>query len=145
MARTYSDETTGKLGVKGGEKIVGNAYNSKLKRIRATIQYDGQAAGDDIVLGDLPVGAVFAYGVITASATAGASATIAIGKDGATGKYRTAATFTAANTPTLFGNAAAIDDAPLTTSERIIATIAVAALPTSADFLTIDIYYSDLA
>jgi hypothetical protein len=145
MARTYSDETNGKLGVKGGDKIVGNAYNAKLKRIRATIQYDGQAAADDIVLGVLPVGAVFAYGMITASATAGASATIAIGKDGATGKYRTAATFTAANTPTPFGNAAAVDDAPLTSPETVIATIAVAALPASADFMIIDLYYSDLA
>lgn len=145
MARTYSDETNGKLGVKGGEKIDAHSYNAKLKRIRATIQFDGQAAGDDVVLGDLPVGAIFAYGIINASASAGATATIAIGKDGATGKYRTAGTFTAANTPTMFGNAAAVDDAPLSSPERLIATFAAAALPNSADFMVIDIYYSDLA
>lgn len=145
MARTYSDETNGKLGVRGGGKLDAHSYNAKLKRIRATIQFDGQAAGDDVVLGVLPVGAIFAYGVITASASAGATATIAIGKDGATGKYRTAAIFTAANAPALFGNAAAIDDAPLTTSETLIATFGAAALPNSADFMVIDIYYSDLA
>lgn len=144
MARTYSDETNGKLGVKGGEKIVGNAYNAKLKRIRATIQFDGQASGDDIVLGDLPVGAVPAFGIIVASESAGTT-TIAIGRDGATGKYRAAAVFTAVNTPTLFGVAAAIDDAPLTSPERLIATLGAAALPSSSGFMVIDIYYSDLA
>lgn len=144
MARTYSDETTGKLGVRGGEKIVANAYNSKLKRLRATIQYDGQASGDDIVLGDLPVGAVFAYGMLSASESAGTT-TIAIGKDGATTKYRAAAVFTSVDTPTLFGKASAIDDAPSTAVERLIATLGAAALPNTTGFLVIDIYYSDLA
>jgi len=80
--------------------------------------------------------------VITASATAGASATIAIGVAGATGKYRAAAVFTAANTPTMFGVAAATKAAPLTSPERVIATIAVAALPTSAEYMVVDLYFS---
>lgn len=45
----------------------------------------------------------------------------------------------------MFGNAAATDDVPLTSPETLIATIAAAALPASADFIVIDIYYSDLA
>jgi hypothetical protein len=79
--------------------------------------------------------------VLVASATAGASATIAIGVSGATGKYRTAATFTTANTPTLFGNAAAMDDAALTSAETVLATIAVAGLPNSADYAIVHLFY----
>ncbi len=142
MATTYSRETAGKLDTSGRSAIEPHAYRAKLKRLRATIDYDGQASGDDIVLGDLPAGSVFAFGVINASATAGGTATIAIGKAGATGKYRAAAIFTAANTPTMFGLASAADDDPLTADERVIATIGAAALPNSADFMVIDLYYS---
>lgn len=145
MARFYSRETLGAMGVINPAKIQGNAYDKPLKRIRAIIDYDGQASGDDIVLGQLPVGAVFAYGVLTATATAGGTATIAIGTNGSTGKYRTAAIFTAANTPTMFGNAAAAAMAPLTAPELLLATVGAAALPNSADYLIVDIYYSDLA
>lgn len=145
MARTYSRETTGALGVSNPVKIQGNTYDTPLKRLRAVVDYDGQASGDDIVLGQLPVGAVFAYGVLTASATAGASATVAIGTTGTLGKYRAAATFTAANTPTMFGTAAGASMAPLTAPELLLLTVGTAALPTSADYLVVDIYYSDLA
>ena len=78
--------------------------------------------------------------MINASATLGASATVAIGVSGTAGKYRTAATFTAA-APTLFGNVAAVDDAPLTAEETVIMTVAVAALPSSGT-CTVDLYYS---
>lgn len=145
MARFYSRETLGSMGVINPVKIQGNVYDTPLKRIRAIIDYDGQASGDDIVLGQLPVGAVFAYGVLTASATAGASATIAIGTTGTLGKYRAAATFTAANTPTMFGTAAGASMAPLAAPELLLATVGTAALPTSTDYLIVDIYYSDLA
>lgn len=142
MATFYSRETVGKLNVAGRSAIEPHQYRAKLQRIRATIDYDGQAAGDDIVLGELPAGSVFAYGVITASATAGGTATIAIGTAGATGKYRAAATFTAVNTPTMFGLAAAASADALTRDERVIATIAAASLPNSADYMVVDLYYS---
>lgn len=145
MARSYSRETNGVIGVANPIKALGNVYDASLKRMRAVVDYDGQAAADDIVLGMLPVGAVFAYGVLTATATAGGAATIAIGTTGATGKYRAAATFTAANTPTMFGLAAGAAMAPLTAPELLLATIAAASLPNSTDYLVIDIYYSDLA
>ena len=145
MATDYSRETDGVIGVANPAKALGNVYDARLKRMRATIDYDGQADGDIVVLGDLPVGAVFAFGIIQATATLGGTATLAIGKAGATGKYRAAATFTAVNTPTLFGITEAAAAAPLTAPERVIATIAAAAAPNSTAYMVIDIYYSDLA
>ncbi|CAB4140710.1 hypothetical protein UFOVP669_7 [uncultured Caudovirales phage] len=141
MPEFYATEVSG-LDSIPSTKSNGAFHNARLRRFRATIPYAGQAAGDTVVLADVPPGYAFAYGVLTATATAGASATIAIGIAGAAGKYRTAAVFTAANTPTMFGNGAAADDAALTARERVIATIAVAALPSSADFLVVDLYYS---
>lgn len=123
-------------------KASGAVQGGRLRRFRATIRYTGQAAADTVVLANVPAGYAFAFGVLTASATAGASATIAIGTAASSGKYRAAAVFTAANTPTPFGVAAATDDPPLTAPERVIATIAVAALPTSSDFMVVDLYFS---
>ncbi len=99
-----------------------------------------QASGDDIVLAKVPAGYRFAFGIINASATMGASATVAIGISGATGKYRTAAVFTAA-APTLFGNSTAADDDALTAEETVLLTVAVAALPGSGTAY-VDLYYS---
>jgi hypothetical protein len=123
-------------------KASGAVQGGRLRRFRATIEYDGQASADTIVLANVPAGYAFSHGMLTASATAGASATIAIGTADSAGKYRAAAVFTAANTPTIFGLAAASKAAPLTAAERVIATIGVAALPNSTDFLVVDLYYS---
>lgn len=142
MPTTYSRETAGKLNAAGRSAIEPHAYRAKLHRLRATIDYDGQASGDDIVLGTLPAGAIFAFGKLTASATAGASATIAIGTSGAPGKYRAAATFTVANTPTDFGTAAAVSGDPLPSEETVRATIGSASLPNSTDYIVVDLYYS---
>jgi hypothetical protein len=92
-------------------------------------------------LAKVPAGYTFAYGIINNTATLGASATIAIGVAGATGKYRAAAVQTATG-PQLFGLAAAADDAPLTAEEDVILTVAVAGLPTSAEFAVVDLYFS---
>lgn len=141
MAETYAAEVAG-LDTIPSTKSNGAFHNARLRRFRATIPYAGQASGDTVVLADVPAGYVFAYGVLTASATAGASATVAIGTAATAGKYRAAATFTAANTPTMFGLASAADDAALTSRERVIATVGTAALPTSSDFLVVDLYFS---
>lgn len=143
MAQTFSRETNGKLDTAGLSLLDGRTYRAKAKSIRATIDYDGQASGDTVVLGELPPGATFLYGVLTASATAGASATIAIGTAASAAKYRAAATFTAADTPTLFGKASAASADPLTVAERVIATVGTAALPTSADYLVVELFYAD--
>lgn len=84
-------------------------------------------------------GDVFLFGTLTANATMGATATLAIGIVGTTGKYRTAAVFTATETPTLFGNTAA--NTKLTAAETISITIAAASLP-AAGILIIDTYWA---
>lgn len=141
MPNTFATEVAGLNTIPDG-KSNGALQNARLRRFRATIPYTGQASGDTIVLADVPAGHAFAFGVLTASATAGASATVAIGNSTTAGKYRAAAVFTAANTPTMFGVASATDDPPLTATERVIATVGTASLPTSSDFLVVDLYFS---
>lgn len=147
MTTRYSAETTGHLdGTLPSTPVDSRLHGGKLRRIRASFDLSTAtfASGDILVLGDMPQGAAFSHGLITASATMGATATIAIGISGATGKYRTAAVFTAVDTPTAFGNAAAKDDVPLAATERLLATIAAAALP-AAGILVIDIFYTTSA
>ena len=95
---------------------------------------------DDIVLAKIPAGYTFAFGMINASATFGASATVAIGVSGTTGKYRAAATHTA-TVPTLFGLYTAADDVPLAAAETVLLTVGVAALPSSGSAV-VDLYFS---
>ena len=143
MANTFSRETAQSLGTGNYSKSDGRHHQAKLKRVRATIDYDGQEAADTITLGKLPPGATFAYGVITATATFGAAATLAIGIVGDATAFRAAAIFTAADTPTLFGIAADIAAAPFSEEKTLIATVGAAAAPNSADYLVVDIFYSD--
>lgn len=126
-----------------GYKPSATVYQGRLKRMRATFTLGSTAVttSDTLVIGSLPAGATFAYGIINASATMGASATLAIGNSSSTGKYRAAATFTAA-APTLFGDYAAQGaSSALSAEEQVIVTIAAASLPTSGT-LVIDIFYS---
>jgi hypothetical protein len=140
MPTTYAPEVAG-LGTVPATKSNGGVQGGRVRRFRATIPYEGQASGDDIVLASIPAGYTFMYGVLTATASAG-TATVAIGVAGATGKYRTAATFTAANTPTMFGNALAVGETAPTDGLTVLATLAIAALPTSANSLVVDLYFS---
>lgn len=125
-----------------GYKPRASVYGARLKRLRGTFTLNAQGTSDTLVVGNLPVGATFALGVLTASATLGTS-TLAIGIAGTTGKYRAAAVFTAADTPTNFGTAATIGaaDPALTAEEQVIVTIGVAALPASGT-LVVDLWYS---
>ena len=139
MARTYALEVAG-FGTTPETKTDGGIHGGRLRRFRASFTMAAQASGDDIVLAKIPAGYRFAFGILNASATMGASATVAIGIAGATGKYRTAAVFTAA-APTLFGNSTAADDDALTAEETVLLTVAVAALPGSGTAY-VDLYYS---
>lgn len=96
------------------------------------------AQNDTIKLGTVPKGARVMGGRITSGVTFGATATIAIGSSDSAAKYKAAATFTAVDTPTPFGKAAAIG-APLTAAEDLIATVAAAAAPTSDHYLVIEV------
>lgn len=125
-----------------GYKPRASVYGGRLKRLRATVTLASQATTDTLQLGNLPAGAVFAFGVINTSASLGSS-TLAIGISGATGKYRAAATFTSTDTPTMFGLAVeeAASDAGLAAEQTVIGTIASAALPSSGT-LVVDLFYS---
>lgn len=123
-----------------GYKPNATVYQGRLKRLRATFTYASQTTSDTLVVGNLPVGATFAYGVLTADTSSG-STTLAIGTSGATAKYRAAAAFTSTDTPTFFGKAAPVAASPLTAEEQVIITLAAATAPSSGT-LVVDLYYS---
>ena len=138
MAQTYASEVAG-LGTTPTTNSNGAVQGGRVRRFRATITLASQADGDTVVLAQVPAGYAFAYGILNASATLGAS-TIAVGVAGTAAKYRAAAVFTAA-APTLFGLSTAVDDAPLAAGETVILTNTTAALPSSGT-LIVDLYFS---
>ena len=139
MATTYANEVAG-FGTTPNTKPDGGIHGGRLRRFRASFTMASQASGDDIVLAKVPAGYRFAFGIINASATMGASATVAIGTASSAGKYRAAAVFTAA-APTLFGVNTAADDDALSAEETVILTVGVAALPGSGTAY-VDLYFS---
>lgn len=140
MATLYSAEMTGVDSIPASKPAAPNSYFARVKRFRATITLASQATTDTVVLADIPAGMVFAGGEITSSVSLGSS-TIAVGTSASTAKYKAAATFTATDTPTPFGKASALAMDPLASPERIILTIAAAALPSSGT-LVIDLYFT---
>lgn len=146
MAQYLSNElagtTTGTTtAAAAGVRPSASVYGARLKRLRATITLASQTTSDTLLLGVLPAGATFAFGVLNTTASLGSS-TLAIGITGTTGKYKAAGTFTATDTPTFFGTAAqAGAAAPLAAEESVIGTVAAANLPSSGT-LVVDLYYS---
>lgn len=140
MATTYSTQMAGVDSKPAIKPNATDGYEAHLIRFRATITLASQASGDNIVLADVPSGMLFAGGELITD-TSLATATLAIGIAGTTGKYRTAAVQTATDTPSLFGNTAQYAASALAAPERIIATIGVAALPASGN-LVVDLYFS---
>lgn len=125
-----------------GYKPKASVYGGRLKRMRATITLASQTTSDVLQLGNLPAGAVFAFGVLTTDTSLGTS-TLAIGISGTTAKYKAAATFTSTDAPTMFGKGAVVaaSDSGLSAEETVIGTIATANLPASGT-LVVDMYYS---
>lgn len=126
-----------------GYKPRATVYGARLKRMRASFTYATQTTSDVLVIGNLPVGATFAFGLVTTSVSMG-TATLALGITGTTGKYKAAGSaITATDTPTLFGIAtiAGAADPALASEETVIGTIGTASLPASGT-LVVDIYYS---
>lgn len=121
-------------------KAASQGYGARVIRFRASITLASQATTDTIVVAIVPAGYDFAYGILTTD-TSLSTSTIAIGFAGTTGFYRTAATFTTTNTPTLFGNAAAVVAVALAADQTIFITIASAALPASGNLL-VDMFFS---
>lgn len=143
MADLYSTETAG-LQSRPVVKPSAGAYGGRMRRYRASITLAAQANADNILLAILPAGSIYAHGVITASVSLGTSV-IAIGTSkvhGTNGQLRAAGTFTAVDTPTLFGTAALLSGAALAADTPIYLTSATAALP-GAGTLVIDLFASN--
>ena len=133
-----ANQTTAPVGYKPRATV----YQSRLKRLRATFTYNSQTTSDTLTVGNLPAGATFAFGVLTADTSSG-STTLAIGTTASTAKYKAAAAFTTTDTPTMFGKAAVVGaaDPALSAEEQVIVTLAAATAPSSGT-LVVDLYYS---
>jgi hypothetical protein len=138
MAQTYSTELDARDDSPAGKALPG-LHGGRPRVYRASITMAAQAAGDTIVLAEVPPGLVFSHGIITSSAST-ATATISIGTSSSAAKYRAAAAVTATDAPALFGIAAAMNDDLLTAEETVIATVGTAALPASGS-LVISLVY----
>lgn len=139
MANTYTTEAQ-LLQNTPREMPNGSYAGGRVRRFRNTITLAAQASGDTITCQPIPAGHVFCFGVLLTTVTLGSS-TIAIGVSGTPAKFRAAATFTAVETPTLFGLSTAADDDFLTSTETPLITIAAATMPGSGK-LVVDFYYS---
>ena len=146
MATYLSNELAGTLDGKtsaapSGTKTRGNVVNARLKRYRATITLAGQLSGDLIQLCNLPPGATFAFGLITASVSLG-TANFAVGSLAVPTKYRGASQMTQVDWPNLFGAASVAGAAdPLPSEEAVFGTISGANLP-AAGTLVVDLFVS---
>jgi hypothetical protein len=138
MANTYATEAAG-LGETPVGKLDGAVQGARPRIFRASITLASQASADTITLAKEPKGMRFSHGIIATDTSLGTS-TLSIGTSASAAKYRAAAVFTATDTPTLFGKAAAMNDDALTADETVIATVGTAALPASGN-LVIDLVY----
>jgi hypothetical protein len=110
-----------------------------LRSQTAVVTLNSQATTDTIVVGYLPKGSIFLYGILNNSATLG-SATVAIGITGTTGKYRAAAVKTS-TTPEVIG-VGGNHGVALSSAETVFITIGTAALPSSGT-LSVTLVYAE--
>ena len=137
MTKTYSQEIAGSYA--NPVKLVdGAVVNGNVRVKRSTIPLAGQAVGDTIVIAKAVAGESFLYAVINNAPGLGSTATIAIGIEGDTGKYRVALKKDTV-VPELASVAGSL--AKLTTDEEIFITVAAAALPASGT-LVVDLYFA---
>lgn len=146
MAKQYGNYTAPRGQTPPGQ-VDGSAQGGHVRVYREQITLSAGpppigTTADTIVVAYPSKGEQFLFGVLTSTVSLGSS-TIAIGVAGATGKYRAANTFTAIDTPTLFGAGAAGLGGlgKLATDEEVFITIATANLPTSGT-LIVDLYFA---
>ncbi len=113
--------------------------HGRVRCFNEKIVLNSQPSGDTIEVARLPKGARLLYGLLNATVSL-STATIALGIAGNAGKYRTAAVFTAVDTPTLFGAAANAGEA-LAAEEIVVLAIGTAALP-AAGTLRVQLFYA---
>lgn len=133
MATWYSQEMTGSAALPVVKPAFAQ-YGSAEVMYQASILLTAQAIADTIVIGSVQAGAAFLGGLLNTD-TSLSTSTIAIGNAATPGKYKTAGVFTATNTPTPFGNVAAMANVQLASSETQIITIAALALPASGNLI----------
>lgn len=101
---------------------------------QASILLTTQLIADTIVVGYVPPGAAFLFGLLSTDTSLGA-ATISIGTAASAAKYRAAATFTTTNTPAFVGLVANSANVSLAAPETQIITVATANLPATGNLL----------
>lgn len=138
MAALYGAYTTPRSTTPVGQ-VDGSVQGGHVRVYREKITLASQTTSDTIVVAYPSAGETFLHGVISTDTSLGSS-TVAIGVAGTTGKYRAAAVFTATNTPTVFGVAAA-QGVKLTTDETVFITIGAASFPSSGT-LIVDLYFA---
>lgn len=140
MAQGYSYELEG---VSDGTLIPPKLLDGRLHggRVRAYLAtFDLSRTANKKVSGDTNVCFTIKKGEkplalgTSGSVTMGATATIAIGPSGASGKYRAAAVHTSTAGLVWSMLSTALDDDPLTADEEVLMTIAAADLPASGIF-----------
>jgi hypothetical protein len=142
MATYYANELSGLYSLPVVKSSATTGVGGRLRRYSGSITLNAQTTSDTIVVAQVPAGADFVFGMLTSSVSLGTS-TIAIGYTGATGAYRTAATFTATDTPTPFGNTAQVKATPLTAEQQVFITIGTASLPGSGT-LVVDLFFANV-
>ena len=131
---------TAPVGTTPRGNVSGAQQGARVRVYREVITLATQTTSDTITLADnVPVGSTFMYGVMLATVTLGATATVAIGVTGTTGKYRAAAVYTTA-APEVFGVAAG--SVTLTAAETVFATIAAASLPGAGTWI-VQLFYCE--
>jgi hypothetical protein len=115
--------------------------HGRVRVFNETVTLASQTTSDTIEVAKLPKGARVLYGMLISTVSLG-TATVAVGISGTTGKYRAAATFSATDTPTLFGVAANVGQA-LAAEEIVFITIGTASLPSSGTLRVMMFYTVD--
>lgn len=134
MTNTYSTEANG---LQSTPKTFLRSLG-RVKRYRNSITLAGQLVADTVTLLPLPIGHVFAFGILNGP-TLG-STTIKIGDGTTSDLYLADGTFTAAKA-TMFGATGPENDDPSTAIITPVLTFSTATAPSSG-VLTVDFYVS---
>jgi hypothetical protein len=118
----------------------GRRVGANVRVISAVVALAAQASADTIVVGVRPPNSTFLRAELTTDTSLG-TATLALGNATSAATYKAAGTFTATDTPTSYGKAAAKAAAPNAEAEEIFLTVGTAALP-GAGNLVCDFYFA---
>lgn len=123
MAKLYAQGLSGAFGVSPPDKAPGNTQGGKKKALVGVFVSNGAdtAAGDTIVIGRLPIGAVFTGGALAISAAV--TGTVAVGSAALPGKYRGTGGQGTLDVPVVFGRIQGLTQGALAAEEEVILTV----------------------